>query len=235
MTAQKKEYINVMTPELRMSYPNLVTPRGYENPVTRQKGTPEYSVEGLIPTDKLGEFVITKNNVAVSKVDIRQYIMQLTQEKWPGINVQENLTNKMLRWPIASGDAKAEERERAGKDGKAYKGHYILRMKSPEKNPPHLHTEMNGRVVELSRGNAGDMAIANEKFTGGNYAQFIISLAASEVNNIKYVTVYVNRVAFSRPGEKLGGFDASASFSVFQGITGGQSSANPFGSLEIPL
>lgn len=93
----KSEYIRVMTPPFRISFPNLTVPR----PGPNGEGEPKYSIKMLFPKDMQGA-----DKDAMQK--IRDTCAFVAKNKWP-----EGLP-KGLKKPIHDGDAESEYPEDAG-------------------------------------------------------------------------------------------------------------------------
>lgn len=227
----------LITPEFRMSFPNLLKPKEF-----MEKGKPTgkklYSMEMLILENLLGKFLMPKDNAFV-EVDINTVLAELAKEAWGSeidpelkrpLTVKEMFAGPLARgWPLKRGDVIADAIKLKGKQGEHYRGHRMMACKSnvaDNVNPPTLQIAAKGGAKTLSRMVEADMATARTAFRGGNYAIAELNIKPNVVSGLKYLTVYVNLVRYTRDGAALGGVGGSA-MERFDGINGGQADHDP--------
>lgn len=221
----------LITPEFRLSYPNLVTPRAYQD-----KGDKKYSLEMLFDPESMGKFKAPDEaSGTFVDVNLAQIAAEVAKEEWNGINVKEAVGSGALGWPINSGDAKADKREMKKKSGDHYRGLKVISAKASLEYPPTLYVKKtDGGWGRMMRGMDSEESQANNLYAGGNYCFAEINVKAVETPQGNFVTVYVNSVKFLREGERLGG---QSLMERFDGIGGGQSDHDPtagMGSDDIP-
>ena len=221
--AQKSASLLLRTPVFRMSYPNLVDPKPYQDPKTGKKGDPTYNVEALIKPDDIAKFQVLRDDTW-EEVDVKQAMAEVAKTEWTDINLKEAVAQKALGWPLKDGEKKKAEREAKGKKGDVYEGVKVLPLKASKDYPPQLYVVEGGKFRELSRANEADKAKAEQLFVGGYYAKGNVNLKAVETPQGRYVTFYLNAIVFIREGERIGGMSAEERFG---GIEGGESDYDP--------
>lgn len=214
----------LITPECRMSFPNLVKPRAFQQG-GKEKGEPRYSVEMIFDPNDLGKFKAPDEaSGGFVDVDIRQVAADVAKEKWPDINVKESVQNRSLGWLINDGAAKADARKEKGKDSEHYRGMKIISAKASVEYPPRLLVPTSDGRKTVMRGLDSDESLAAQYFVGGNYAIAEVNVKAVDTPQGRYVTCYLNSIKFTRQGERLGG---ASLMERFEGIEGGESDHDP--------
>lgn len=226
----------LITPQFRMSYPNLVKPRRYEENGKAQ-GDPKFSTEMLIPTEDMGTFKKwNETNESFDDVDFARICAGLAKGAWPDINLKEAVVQGGLGWPISDGNTIADKKVSGGKKEDsvaAYRGMKLTRAKSNEDMPPRLYCYEDKKKRQLVRGMDADMEKAANLFKGGSYAYAEITVKAVEMAGRKYVTSYLNGVVFVKQGELLGAPSVMDRYDA--GITGGESDYDPTDGLDNDL
>lgn len=240
----------VLTPEFRMSFPNLIKAKPYvEKGKSPDTAKFSYSVEGIFPEASLVEFQVLRDGALV-KVNIQDVLVELAREKWgSAINpeTQKPWTIKEMfagvaqkGWPLKRGDVIADGLKAKGKNGEQYRGMRVIPMKSnvsDKVQPPSLGIAQKGGAYKINRLVEADMDKARQAFVGGNYAMAELNISASEVGGMKYLTAYINLVRYTREGPKLGG-GGGALMERYDGVNGGSSSHDPTEGLveeEVPF
>lgn len=213
----------LITPVFRMSYPNLITPRKFND-----KGEPRYTVDALFKPNDLTKFFLADDTVenGFREVDIRQVLVEIGKEKWPNKSLKETLHKD--GWPLRVGDKKADEIEAKGKKGDAYRGHTVITMKASAAYPPNLKVKDKGKTVNLDLTNPEEKKRAEQLFIGGYYARAEVNAKAIDTPD-NYLTFYVNNLMFVKQGEKLG---SGSALDRFDGIHGGDSDFDPTAGLD---
>lgn len=220
----------LITPEFRMSYPNLVTPRAFKG----KSGEPVYNVEMLFPAEQLEEFKLFDEKAQeFITVDVRQVASAVAKEEWAGIDVKAEF-QVGKNWPILTGDDLADKKDAAGKSGDAYRGMKVIRAKASNEYPPRLYCSEDGQRKQLVRGLETDENRAKQLFVGGHYAFAEVTCKAQETPQGKFITFYINSVRFLREGERLG---SPSLMDRFDGVQGGQEDYDPTAGMddEIPV
>lgn len=212
----------LITPVFRLSYPNLVEPRAYQEN-GKPKGDPKFSLEALIEPDDLENFKIHDETTdGLVPADIRKIAVQVAKETWGSdFNVKAEFAGK---WPIKKGDDEADKKEAKGKDGDPYRGKYVINAKANEEFPPRLYYRADGKRKQIARGMDSDEARAKQLFAAGNYCVAEVTCKAGESPQGKYITFYVNSVLYVKEGERIGG---NSLMDRFDGIEGGISDYDP--------
>lgn len=230
----KSASLLLRTPVVRMSYPNLLTPKAFKDPNTGKEGAPMYNFEMIMTPEDLEKFEVLQEDGEWDSINVSHAMAQVAREEWPGIDLKETVKHKSLRWPLKDGNQKKAEREAKGKKGDVYEGMKVIPVKASEKYPPQLYVVENGKFRELSRTDDGDRQKIEQLFVAGFYVKANVNVTTAFLNDIKYVTFYVNAVVFIREGERIGGMTAEQRFG---GIEGGESDYDPTEGLddEIPF
>lgn len=239
----------VLTPEVRLSFPHLITATEYKDPVTKKpSGKWSYQSEILIPETSVAKFRVLRDGNLV-EVDMAQLLKELALEEWPELAVPGALQAAFAGvlskgWPLKRGDAKADEMAKKAepKDGSHYRGHRVMAVKSnvnDKVQPPALSVlNADGKSFRvLNRMLPADMETAKMAFVGGNWVVAELNIVATVVSGLKYLTPYLNSVRYTREGVKFGG-QGGQLMSRFEGISGGSSSHDPtagMGGDEIPF
>ena len=226
----KKPTIALLTPEIRQSFPALITPREGIDDEGKKTGKWAYSVEGLFDEDKLTQFRMYDDaSQKYVNVDIREALTQLSKTAWPNLDPQALFQGQSGRgWPLKKGDALKAKRESKGKKGDHYAGLRVIALKSNVAEgvqPPSLSQQLQGdNYKKFDRTVDADMAKAKLLFVGGNYAWAAVSFVANVVSGLHYLTAYMNGVRYTREGAKFGGQNE---MDRFDGISGGSAAHNP--------
>ena len=232
--AKKSASLLLRTPVVRMSYPNLLNPKKFKDPKTGREGNPMYNFEMIMTPEDLENFEVLRETDEWDSINVSHAMAEVAKEEWPGINLKEAVANKSLRWPLKDGNQKKAEREANGKKGDVYEGMKIIPVKATEKWPPQLYVVENSKFRELKRDDDADRRKIDQIFVAGYYVRANVNVTTAFLNEIKYVTFYVNAVVFIREGERIGGMTAEQRFG---GIEGGESDYDPTEGLddEIPF
>jgi hypothetical protein len=218
----------LITPPFRMSYPNLIKPRPYNN-----KGEPRYSLDMIFDPDMMEKFWLADDTVekGFRQVQVKDVLVEIFKEKWPSGKMKETLHKD--GWPLKSGDKLADRQEAKGKNGDAYKGKTIISAKASKDYPPTLKYKNGGKTVNLDMSTDADKKKAEALFAGGNYARAEVNAKAIDTPDC-YLVFYVNNVIFFKEGEKLG---RGSALDRFDGIEGGESDYDPTRDLddEVPF
>jgi len=197
--------ISLITPEFRLSFVNLVTPKPYmEN--GKPRGEPYFSLEMLFDPEDMKSFKRwNEDTQSLINVDVAQMCVEAAKLAWPGIKVKEEF-KVGVNWPIHDGDAWADMKEAAGKKNlDHYRGTKLIKAKTSQEIPPRLYLMENGERTQLAQAIEVDANRAKQLFAGGNYAYAELSCAGVVSGIKKYITFYVNSVVFTREGDRLGG------------------------------
>lgn len=237
----------VLTPEFRMSFPNLVKPKEFID-----KGKPSgkffYNTEMIFTEDALKKFRVLRDGSLVS-VDFASLLAELAKDAWGSetnpetgqpLTVKEMFAGVLAKgWPLRKGDVIADVLKAKGKSGDHYRGMRVMSAKSnvtDKVTPPTLSIDQKGGHRTLNRLVETDMQTARSAFVGGNFAVAELNIVANVVGGLKYLTAYLNEVRYTREGPKFGG-QGGALMSKFEGISGGESDHNPTEGMddEIPF
>ena len=211
--------IRALTPEFRMSFPNLIQPRAFQDKGDQKN----YRVEMLFEPEDLKKFrVENAQKQGLEEADINQILLNFAKDQFPGVNVKQDFQNT---WPVRDGSNVAESKEADGKrGGDVYRGKKFIRATSGVDFPPNLMVVEDGKKVTLNRGFDGDMEKAANLFVGGHYAFAEVVIKAVEVNGIKYMPFYLNSICFTKIGEKFGGQSLMARY---DDVSGGSADVDP--------
>jgi hypothetical protein len=210
----------LITPEFRMSYPNLITPKQFQN-----KGEPTYSMEMIFEPEDLGRFKLLDDpSGKFVDVDVQQMCLAVIKGKWGEIDVKSEFARS---WPVKSGDTLAENRKSKGKKAlDAYLGKKVIRCKASANYPPRLYFQEDGERKEIVRGSDTSTTKGKQLFVGGFYAFAELTVKALDTAQGKFVTFYVNSVKLTREGERFGGPSMMDRFDQ-SGVSGGQTAHDP--------
>lgn len=208
----------LITPEFRMSYPQLVVPKRYKN-----KGEPTYNLEMIFAPEDLKKFkLLDESKGDFIDVDVQQMCLAVAKGKWgDGLNVKTEFATK---WPIKSGDVLSAKRK--GKGAEALLGKKLIKCKASAEYAPTLYFMEEGERKEISRGSDVSSAKGKALFVGGHHAFAELTVKAVDNDNGKFITFYVNTVMFTREDEKFGGGSIFDRYDQ-SGTQGGESSVDP--------
>jgi hypothetical protein len=221
--------ISILTPNFRMSFPNLEKPRQFERN-GKPQGEPKYSVEMIFAAEDMGKFKTLNASDELVDVDIVKVCKELAAKKWPGRELTElfpKKSNGTTNWPVRKGDTLIALREAQGKGRNLdhYAGMFVINATGSAKYPPQLRCRRDGQVITLDRDNPEDVKTIKKLFgNGGNYASAEVSLVAQEVDDKYYVSFYLNKLMFKKEGKRLGG---ESLMDRFGGLDGGESDFDP--------
>jgi hypothetical protein len=217
-----------------MSYPNLLNPKKYKDPNTGKEGAPMYNFEMIMTPEDVENFEVLKESGEWDQINVSHAMAEVARKTWPDIDLKEEVKYRSLRWPLKDGNQKKAEREAKGKKGDVYEGMKIIPVKASEKWPPQLYVVENGKFRELSRSDDADRKTIDDLFVAGYYVRANVNVTTAFLNEIKYVTFWVNAVVFIRKGDRIGGMTAEQRFG---GVEGGESDYDPTEGLddEIPF
>ena len=226
----KQTSLMLRSPIFRMSFPHVIEPRAFIDPKNPGiKGDPTYSVEMIFQPDDLKNFQM-RTDSDWEQVDIVAVMADVAKEKWPGIDLREEVRNKVLLWPVIDGNKKAQDREQAGKDAsEVYQDMKVIKAKAKQDYPPSLAVIDKGKIAELDRHTEKEMATAKGLFVAGYYAKASLNMKAHEVTGKKYITFYLNGILYFKKGERIGGMSIEDKFG---GIEGGESAYDPTANTE---
>lgn len=242
----------VLTPRFRMSFPHLIVPKPYmENGV--KKGEPRFQLDMIFEVADLAKFRAEDGNGQLVEIDVKKLAVNLAREQWPAGNppdkggdmtLQDSFKaafldgagNPTKSWPFREGDKMADALKAKNKDGEFLRGKVVIAAKSYENVKPILsYYDATAKATkQLSRISDVDMAKAKEMFNGGNYAGAELSMRASCVGGVHYISFYINAVRFLAEGEKFGG---KGMMDRFDGVYGGEAAHDPTAGMneEIPF
>ncbi len=221
------EMIRLISPVLRMSFPNVVEPKAFKK--GNVTGQPNYNTSLFGEPDLLRKFKrVNEKGDALVDCFLVDVAMEMVKKTWASdtdtpekLNVFIQALNMNKMWPFADGTKAADDPKAQGKS-EFLRGQKIIRCGSTEKIPPALHVreKKDGKVVTtlLNRGVPSDMARAKALFVGGNYAYAELSCTAGDTPQ-KHVKFYLNSLVFVKQGERLG--QAQSLIGKFDGIEGG--------------
>lgn len=217
--ANKPEIIRLITPEFRMSYPNLIEPRGFEN-----KGNPSYSIEAIFNKSDMDKFKQLVDDKFVD-VKLEDVLKKVAKQTWKGINVKTEIYDKG-NWHIKNGNDIIKQRQSDDKKviEEVYQDKKVVRFKCGAEYPPRLQYRKNREVINLLRENMDLRAIASRLFSAGNYAYAEIAVSATEVTGSKYTPCYLNSIMHTRNGDPIGG---QSYMDKYNNLTGGEDYSDP--------
>lgn len=240
-TTKSKNSRAVLSPEFRMSFPQLIEAKKVELIPGKPQGDPIFSVSGIFTPENVKKFRAPdpKDPTKLVDVDLAKVIFELAKAEWGDSFVVKELM--ATTWPITDGTAYDEKQKAKGKNtGEAYVGMKLFNMKAQEAYPPTLSAVIDDKLKTFNRAVASDMQVAKQLFAGGNYAIAELNLKPYKIGPKKdgsfeyYVTAYMNNVRFVREGERFGG---QSLMSKFGGTEGGTTNADPTKGIddEIPV
>lgn len=243
----------VLTPEFRGSHLHVIEPTEFVDKGIKT-GKFAYTAEMLIQEADLTKFKVLENGQLVD-VDISKVLRAVVIEAWPELGLPakpgEKFTPLQLAfsgvaskgWPLRRGDAVAQKRiDNALKKGKDapkvdhYKGVRVMACKSnvgDKTQPPALSVlGPNGKPVPLNRMVQGDLAKAKMVMLGGNYFVAELNIKATEMGGMRYASVYLNSICYTREGEKFG-MQGGQLMSRFSGVVGGEAAHDPTAGMTV--
>lgn len=231
--ANQPANILLRSPMFRMSYPNLVEARAYQDPRSGRKGDPEFSCDMLLTPEALDEFEGRRDD-EWETMNVKNAMAEVAKAEWPDINLRDAVANGGLKWPLVDGNTKKQQQEAKGKKGDVYENMKVIPIKAKEGYPPQLFVLDQGKFRELSRNNEADMGRAKDLFVGGHYAKASLNLKAMHTPQGRFLVFYCNAVLFVKEGQRIGGMSAEERFG---GISGGSADHDPTEGLddEIPF
>lgn len=250
MASKKKPSRAVVTPEFRMSHPHLAKAHSYQEDGA-EMGIPSYQVEGLFLPDSLQHFhIFDESKNSYVDVNLPTLLVELAKEAWgadfdvkAAFEAQKDKHGDPGKgWPIKNGDAKKKRGEAKGKPADHYAGVRVLGMHSAIKTrdgkplvAPVLSMNTGaGKFATLKRDSEVDMAKAEQIFDGsaGSYAFATISIVASEISGVKFLTPYLNGIRWTRSGDRIGG---QSEMDRFSGYTGGAAPHDPTAGMDTEI
>lgn len=195
-----KKLTKIVTNEVRVSYCNLLKPR--EN---KLNGNTEYSAELWIPksTEKGKETlkkIITGMDAAVeTKFDKKPAIKKRYAEAKSNFldSGDAGVSRETFHFPIKDADVAVKEDDKTGEEKTLAefqpecKGHYIVRVKAYEDNPPKIIDGMKNEILD------------DKEVKSGDYMKISMNAWAFD-NQSKGVSFFINGGQFIRAGEALG-------------------------------
>lgn len=217
------------TPKVRLSFPNLLSPRQFVDRVKNTKGAPRFSTDFLMEPADLDSFEVMGDK-GWEKVKLKQVLADSAKAKWPDMNVVEAVKHGGLKWPIRNGDMIADKRDAEGKKhGDITRGKFVISAATKAEFAPQLFVLDEGKAVELSRDNVKDAERIRKLFVGGMYVVAGLKLQPNETELGKFLNLYLNSVLYVKPGPRIGGIDGET---MFSGIEGGESDFDPTGGTD---
>ena len=206
--SDKKEAVRIMSPVGRVTNHSLFEKDVY----TDERGheaVPSYKIEMAFEPGDLEEFEDAIVDVAID---------------FFGGDAEVDYNEGRLRSPITDGDKMAEEREKRGKKGDAYRGKLVVRAKtifnrdgtdgpggvyvaSPEKDPKNPD---QARALDFAE---------QGKVYNGCYGQISVTLNPYNgiAGGLPGIGLYLNGFQLVKDGERLRGSDPSSLFSPMMG------------------
>ncbi len=221
--------VTVITEPFILSYPKLMTPAPYIDPVTKQpKGEPVYSFEAISALDALAAWdILNKDADEFTKGKIEVRLVALAREKWgDDFDVKAAVQHGGLSWPFKSGNAKADEKGAKAdhyRDTKFWRAKALAEINGSP-NKPSLYDGSGGKLVKLMRSTEAGKQRISELFYGGAICTAELNAVAGTTGENKYVTFYVNSIVFERNGDRLGG---GSRIEKLRGVQGGESDIDP--------
>jgi Protein of unknown function (DUF2815) len=215
--------IIVRTPQVRLSFPNLMKPRGFVDKAKGITAPPTYSSDFLMEPADLDNFQVLKED-KWDKKNLKVILAEAARGAWgQDYDLKGAIQHGGLKWPIKDGNAIAEKRRAAGKKhDEVTVGKVIISAKSKEEYAPALFVLDAGKAVTLDRQKDADRI--NKLFVGGMYVIAGLALRANETPQGRFLNMYLNSVLYIRPGERIGGIDPST---MFADIEGGEAAFDP--------
>jgi len=220
----------VLSPIFRLSYPTLITPEQFKDPVTKQaKGDPIYNMEMIYDPVDLETFKVENpESGGWDEIDLRKLGARLAKARWGAdFNPAEAVRHGGLGWPFKNGDERAEQK---GDKADHLKGKILVRAKALTKinekpvEGPRLYYVEDGNFQQIVRGSDAAREMATAMFYGGAYCTAELSIVASDFGAKKYITIYINGVVFEQHGERFG---TGSLMEKFRGTRGGQTDYDP--------
>lgn len=189
-----------LTTAVRMPFCNLITPVAVGKK-GKAKGEPKYS----------GTFLLEPKSADLAALKAKA--AEVAKAKWPGRPLSE------LKFPFTDGAKRAENSQKAGKDGSFFLNHVVFDARS--KFQPSLAV-LDGKTVRDLTG-AQIAAEGKSKFYNGAYVVPSVNFVAYDgqavngVGNPDGVTAYLDAVLFVKDGPRIGGGSATETFKAYAG------------------
>lgn len=208
----------LITPEFRMSYPQLVQAKKFQN-----KGEPTFTLEMIYEPEDLSKFQLLDDTTnKFLDVDVQQMVLAVIKGKWGADSYDKEEWGR--NWPIKSGDIIANKRKGKGKE--ALLGKKVIKCKASAEYAPELLYVEDGVTKAINRGADSQLTKAKSLFVGGFYGFAEVTCKALDTPQGKFVTFYLNSIRLTREGERLGGESLMRRFDQ-TGVAGGVSSVDP--------
>jgi hypothetical protein len=228
MSNTKERPIIALSPEFKVSYPQISKPSQYQDNAKLM-----YSVEAIIKPEDLGKFRVKDDSGDTVQAHLEQLALQAAKREWgQNFNAKAACDAKDMKWPVKYGDEIIAKKDPIQQDRLGhYEGMRIFSSKcnaviNGKPNAPVVRYQDDmGMVVNLDPRNPDHTAKIDELFKPGNFACAEINVKAYEVSEIKHVVFYLNKIMFLREGERIG--STSLMDDAFSGVSGGQSDYNP--------
>lgn len=160
-----------------------------------READPSYKIELAIDTEE-------------ELADLEDLITDACIAEW-GASAEDDYWNGHIKSPIRDGDEMADDREKRGKRGDAYRGKFVIRAHSIF----NLHGEDAPGGVYVCDENAEPLGFANrDKIYRGCYGQVAVTVSPYTMDGRRGVTLYLNGFQFVKDGDRLTG-DRSSLFS----------------------
>jgi len=200
--AAKKNFIEILVPKFRLSYPHLIEAVQYKEDGI-PKGDFEYKAQMIFDPDDLSQFKVRGEDGNLKFKNINDIIRDIIKLEWPDITIKEHFhLNK--NWSVIDGDYIAAQMDKKEKEGgENYVGKKIINTKTKVKQPPQLQFLENDKRKNIPRTDTGEKHAA-QLFVGGNYCRAGINIVPLEVSGTKYTTFYLQSIVFIEEGERLG-------------------------------
>lgn len=213
----------VRTPQVRLSFPNLLTARGYKNQAQGITGEPNYSTDFLMEPADLEKFQVMVKDKWEDK-NLKVILAEAARERWGAdYDLKAAITSGALKWPVKDGNVIAEKRKAADKKhSEITVGKLVISAKSKVEYAPQLFVLEAGKAVELDR--TKDKDRISKLFVGGMYVIAGLRLKPNETPQGRFLNLYLNSVLYVKPGERIGGMDGAT---LFADIEGGESTFDP--------
>lgn len=197
---QSKDPIRVSTPVGRLINQSFFEKDVYVDEKGRE-ADPSYKFELVVDEDE-------------ALVAFENEIVRAAVEEW-GEGAEQEYEEGKIKSPISSGDTKADEREKKGKSGDAYRGKLVIRGHTLF----NKHGENAAGGVYVCDEKAEEVDFANRKIVyRGCHGKANVTISTYNIDG-RGVTLYLNgfQVIESLEGEHLQGTDPASLFSPMMG------------------
>lgn len=176
----------IQTPVGRVINHSLWEKDAYKDERGRE-AKPQYKIELAFDPDDIEEF--------------ENKVVEAAEAKW-GASAGKDYDDGKIRSPIIEGDVIADDREKRGKKGDAYRGKVVIRASTAF----NKHGEDGPGGVYVCDENAEEIDFASrDKIYRGCYGIAIVELSPYTVDRQDGVTLYLKGFQFVKDGDRLSG------------------------------